>query len=130
MILTDSSVWIDYFNGIDCVETDRLDSLLAQENILMGDIILAEVLQGFSSDTEYKRAQNLLALLPFREMLGREAALQTAKNYRLLRKQGVTVRKTVDVMIGTFCILNHIPLLHRDRDFEPMEKWLGLVTAR
>lgn len=130
MILVDSSVWIDYFNGVVCAETDRLDALLGQDNILMGDIILAEVLQGFSSDTEFKRAQNLLALLPFREMLGREVALQTARNYRLLRKQGLTVRKTVDVMIGTFCILNNIPLLHKDRDFEPMKKWLGLVTVR
>ena len=130
MILVDSSVWIDYFNGVACVETDRLDALLGQDNILMGDIILAEVLQGFSSDTEFKRAQSLLALLPFREMLGRKVALQTAKNYRLLRKQGLTVRKTVDVMIGTFCIVNNIPLLHKDRDFQPMEKWLGLVIVR
>lgn len=63
-------------------------------------------------------------------MLGHKVALQTAKNYRALRKQGVTVRKTVDVMIGTFCIINRIPLLHRDRDFEPMEKWLGLVAVK
>jgi predicted nucleic acid-binding protein len=130
MILVDSSVWIEYFNGVSCAETDRLDALLGQDNILMGDIILAEVLQGFTSDTEFKRAQNLLALLPFREMLGRKVALQTARNYRQLRKHGVTVRKTVDVMIGAFCILNHIPLLHRDRDFKPMEKLLGLVAVK
>lgn len=130
MILVDSSVWIDYFNGVICPETERMDALLGQDSILMGDIILAEVLQGFTSDTEFKRAQNLLAMLPFREMLGHKVALQTAKNYRALRKQGVTVRKTVDVMIGTFCIINRIPLLHRDRDFEPMEKWLGLVAVK
>ena len=130
MILVDSSVWIDYFNGVANAQTDRLDALLGQENILMGDIIMAEVLQGFASDTDFKRAQNLLALLPFREMLGREVALQTARNYRALRKQGVTVRKTVDVMIGTFCILNNIPLLHKDRDFDPMEKWMGLMVVR
>jgi predicted nucleic acid-binding protein len=130
MILVDSSVWIDYFSGVANTKTDRLDALLGQENILMGDIIMAEVLQGFASDIEFKRAQNLLALLPFREMLGREVALQTARNYRALRKQGVTVRKTVDVMIGTFCILNNIPLLHKDRDFDPMEKWLGLMAVR
>lgn len=75
MILVDSSVWIDYFNGVICSETERLDALLGQDSILMGDIILAEVLQGFTSDTEFKRAQNLLALLPFREMLGHEVAL-------------------------------------------------------
>jgi hypothetical protein len=77
----------------------------------MGDLIMAEVLQVFASDTGFKRAQNLLALLPFQEILGREVALQTARNYPALRKQGVTVRKTLDVMIGTFCILNNIPLL-------------------
>ena len=130
MILVDSSVWIDYFNGVVCTQTDRLDSLLGKENILMGDIILAEVLQGFSIDTDFKRAQNLLELLPFREMLGHEVALQAAKNYRTLREQGVTVRKTLDVMIGTFCIVNHLPLLHRDRDFEPMEQLLGLVVIK
>ncbi len=130
MILVDSSVWIDYFNGFACAQTDRLDNLLGQENILMGDIILTEVLQGFSSDSDFKRAQNLLALLPFREMLGQEVALQAASNYRELRKQGVTVRKTLDVMIGTFCIVNHLPLLHRDRDFEPMENLLGLVVIK
>ena len=130
MILVDSSVWIDYFNGVVCTQTDRLDSLLGQENILMGDIILVEVLQGFSNDTDFKRAQNLLELLPFRDMLGHEVALQAARNYRTLRKQGVTVRKTLDVMIGTFCIVNHLPLLHRDRDFDPMEKLLGLVVIK
>lgn len=130
MILVDSSVWVDYFNGVVCAETDRLDALLGQDNILMGDIILAEVLQGFTSDADFRKAQELLALLPFREMLGHEIALQAAKNYRTLRKRGVTVRKTLDMMIGAFCIVNHIPLLHRDRDFDPMEQWLGLVVVR
>lgn len=130
MILVDSSVWIDYFNGVACPQTDRLDSLLGHEMILMGDIILVEVLQGFSADIEFRAARKLLALLPFQAMLGREVALQSAQNYRLLRKQGVTVRKTLDVMIATFCIHNKIPLLHNDRDFVPMEKWLGLVTVK
>lgn len=130
MILADSSVWVDYFNGVACPETDRLDTLLGQDNILMGDIIFTEVLQGFTSDADFRKAQELLALLPFREMLGHEIALQAAKNYRILRKRGVTVRKTLDVMIGTFCVVNHIPLLHRDRDFDPMEQWLGLIAVK
>lgn len=130
MILVDSSVWIDYFDGTVCAETDRLDTLLGEDSIVMGDIILAEVLQGFSSDSEFKRVKALLEVLPFREMLRREVALQSARNYRMLRKQGVTVRKTLDVMIGTFCVLNGMPLLHNDRDFEPMEKLLGLVVVR
>ena len=130
MILVDTSVWIDYFNGVICSETDRLESLLGQETILMGDIILTEVLQGFTEDADFQRATKLLASLPFKEMLGYDVALQSAKNYRLLRKQRVTVRKTIDMMIGTFCILNGLPLLHRDRDFEPIEKWLGLVCVK
>ena len=130
MIRVDSSVWIDYFNGVICPETDRLDALLGQESILMGDIILAEVLQGFMDDAAFQRAKALLSPLPFKAMLGREVALQSAKNYRLLRKQGVTVRKTIDMMVGTFCIHNGLPLLHKDRDFDPMEKWLGLVSVK
>ena len=130
MILVDTSVWIDYFNGVICSETDRLESMLGQETILMGDIILTEILQGFTDDADFQRATKLLAPLPFKEMLGYDVALQSAKNYRLLRKQGVTVRKTIDMMIGTFCILNSLPLLHRDRDFEPIEKWLGLVCVK
>lgn len=129
MILVDSSVWIDYFNGVICPETNLLDGFLGKESILMGDLILSEVLQGFSNDKDFQEAQQLLNLLPFREMLGRQVAIRSAENYRLLRMKGVTVRKTIDVMIGTFCILNQLPLLHRDRDFDPMEKWLGLSTV-
>lgn len=129
MILVDSSVWIDYFNGVICPETNLLDGFLGKESILMGDLILSEVLQGFSNDRDFQKAQQLLNLLPFREMLGREVAIRSAENYRLLRLKGITVRKTIDVMIGTFCILNQLPLLHRDRDFDPMEKWLGLSTV-
>jgi len=129
MILVDSSVWIDYFNGVICPETNLLDGFLGKESILMGDLILSEVLQGFSDDKDFQEAQQLLNLLPFREMLGRDVAVRSAENYRLLRTKGVTVRKTIDVMIGTFCILNQLPLLHRDRDFDPMEKWLGLSTV-
>lgn len=129
MILVDSSVWIDYFNGVICPETNLLDGFLGKESILMGDLILSEVLQGFSNDKDFQEAQQLLNLLPFREMLGHQVAIRSAENYRLLRMKGVTVRKTIDVMIGTFCILNQLPLLHRDRDFDPMEKWLGLSTV-
>jgi hypothetical protein len=129
MILVDSSVWIDYFNGVICPETNLLDGFLGKESILMGDLILSEVLQGFSNDKDFQEAQQLLSLLPFREMLGHQVAIRSAENYRLLRMKGITVRKTIDVMIGTFCILNQLPLLHCDRDFDPMEKWLGLSTV-
>ena len=130
MILADSSVWIDYFNGFICAETDQLDHLLASEPVLTGDIILAEVLQGFDSESEFRRARTLLTRLPYEPMLGRQVALRSAANYRRLRRGGVTVRKTMDVMIATFCIVNNHALLHRDHDFDPMERWLGLKTVR
>ena len=126
MIVVDSSVWIDYFNGVVSAQTDALDHLLAQQQILMGDIILMEVLQGFRKDSDYHHAKELLGLLEFSPMVGRDVAIRGAKNYRILRAKGVTVRKTVDVIIGTFCLINGHHLLHSDRDFEPMEKFLGL----
>jgi len=130
LILVDSSVWIDYFNGVDCPETNRLDRMLSSEPVLTGDIILTEVLQGFNDEADFRRARTLLTRLPFEPMLGRQVALQSAANYRRLRRQGITVRKTLDVMIATFCILNNHALLHRDHDFDPLERWLDLVIAK
>jgi predicted nucleic acid-binding protein len=129
MILVDSSVWIDYFNGKKTPKTDWLDLSLGNITIIMGDLILTEVLQGFQSDDEFKIAKDLLLRLPFMAMGGQELALGSAMNYRLLRKQGITVRKTIDVMIGTFCIHYQLPLLHDDKDFDPMVKFLGLKIA-
>jgi hypothetical protein len=126
MILVDSSVWIDYFNGLRNWQTDLLDDLLSNVPILIGDLILAEVLQGFRSDDDFEVAKTCLNILPFREIGGYEIALQSAQNYRLLRKKGVSVRKTIDVIIGTYCISEGITLLHNDRDFEPMVSLLSL----
>jgi predicted nucleic acid-binding protein len=126
MILVDSSVWIDYFNGKETHDTDRLDRLLGEELLLTGDVILAEVLQGFRTERDYRRASQLLERLEFRAMLGREVALLTARNYRQLCQKGVTPRKTIDVMIASFCLQNDYRLLHSDRDFDLMEKHLGL----
>lgn len=128
MILVDSSVWIDYFNGKKTTKTDWLDSALGNEPIIMGDLVLVEVLQGFQNDNDFKTAKELLLSFPFMEMMGQELAIESALNYRALRKNGVTVRKTIDVMIGTFCIHHQFSLLHDDRDFEPMEKHLKLKT--
>lgn len=128
MILVDSSVWIDYFNGKKSSQTDWLDASLGNTPVIMGDLILTEVLQGFQRDKDFTIARDLLAELPFMAMGGRALALDSAMNYRLLRKQGVTIRKTIDVMIGTFCIHYGLPLLHDDRDFEPMVTLLGLET--
>lgn len=126
MILVDSSVWIDYFNGRKTSQTDWLDSALGKTPIGIGDLILTEILQGFRNDRDFKIARDLLLRLPLMPMGGKELALESAGNYRLLRKKGVTVRKTIDVMIGTFCIHHRISLLHDDRDFDPMVKHLGL----
>lgn len=126
MILIDSSVWIDYFNGRRTAQTDWLDSSLGDTPIVMGDLILTEVLQGFQREKDFKVARDLLLGIPFMPMGGRELALESATNYRFLRSKGVTVRKTIDVMIGTFCIHHQIALLHDDRDFDPMVTFLGL----
>ena len=128
MILVDSSVWISYFNGISTWQTDLLDSCLSDIPVVMGDLILAEVLQGFKSDKDYEAAKDLLGALPFRQIGGYNVAIQSAQNYRVLRKSGVTVRKTIDVIVGTFCIMEGLPLLHDDRDFDPMVSHLSLKT--
>jgi predicted nucleic acid-binding protein len=126
MILVDSSVWIDYFNGRKTSQTDWLDSALGKVPIVIGDLLLTEVLQGFQIERDFRIARDLLLRIPFMPMGGKELALESAGNYRLLRRKGVTVRKTIDVMIGTFCIHHRIALLHDDRDFDPMVKFLGL----
>ncbi len=130
MILVDSSVWIDYFNGNKTPQTDWLDSSLGNTPIIMSDLILTEVLQGFQSEKDYKTASDLLLRIPFMPMLGKDIALESATSYRILRRKGITVRKTIDVMIGTFCIHYQLPLLHDDRDFDPMVKFLGLKVIQ
>jgi len=128
MIMVDSSVWIDYFNGNKTVKTNRLDIILGKELIVMGDLILTEVLQGFQNDNDFKTAKKLLLKFPVVDMGGKELAIKSARNYRILRKNGVTVRKTIDIIIGTFCIHHQILLLHDDRDFNPLERLLKLKT--
>jgi predicted nucleic acid-binding protein len=129
MILVDSSVWVDYFNGVRSRETDLLDSTLGIEPVAIGDLILTEVLQGFRADSDYQTAKSLLLGLTVFELLGQDLAVRAADNYRTLRRRGVTVRKTVDCIIATFCIERGIPLLYTDRDFEPFAKSLGLLSA-
>jgi predicted nucleic acid-binding protein len=130
MILVDSSVWIAYFNGDAAPQTDWLDNALGQEIIIVGDIILTEVLQGFQKEKDFKKAKKLLLDFPVMEMVGKEIAVKAAENYRFLRKKGVTVRKTIDVIIGTFCIEHKLTLIHSDLDFIPLEKYLKLKTVR
>jgi predicted nucleic acid-binding protein len=126
LILVDSSVWIDYFRGVLSPRTDKLDRLLASEPVAIGDLMLTEVLQGFIDEREFKRARNLLTSVTVVELCGRDIAIQAAKNYRMLRGLGVTIRKTIDTVIATRCIESGFTLLHSDRDFEAFEKHLGL----
>jgi predicted nucleic acid-binding protein len=126
MILVDSSVWIDYFNGRITRQTNILDALIGRDLIVVGDLILTEVLQGFQRDKDFNKAGELFDSFIFKEMLGKEIAIKSARNYRILRKNGVTVRKTIDVIIATFCIENNLSLLHSDRDFRVMEEHLAL----
>ena len=129
MILVDSSVWVDYFNGTISPETDLLDAVLGSEPVAIGDLILTEVLQGFRSDSDYNQAKSLLSGLTVFEMLGQDMAIRAADNYRALRRRGVTIRKTVDCIIATFCTERGLPLLYSDRDFDPFVKALGLISA-
>lgn len=126
MIFVDSSVWVDYFNGRQSIETDCLDRLLGIEPIAIGDLVLIEVLQGFKNGSDYNTARKLLTSLTVFTLGGQKTAIKSADNFRLLRKKGVTVRKTIDVLIATFCIEMNLSLLHSDRDFEAFHKYLKL----
>ncbi len=126
MILVDSSVWIDFFNGRQSRETDLLNELLGREPLLIGDLILTEVLQGFRQDKDYRKVKTELENLAFAPMVGHDISIKSADNYRRLRKGGITVRKTIDMLIATFCIENNHRLLHSDRDFDVMVDILGL----
>ena len=129
MILVDSSVWIDYFRGSNTLAAATLDSLLGDEPVAIGDLILAEVLQGFGSDRDFNQGRKLLMTLPLVELVGKDIAVQAAKNFRMLRARGITVRKTVDTLIATSCIEKGIALLYEDRDFDPFVEHLGLQTV-
>lgn len=129
MILVDSSVWIDYFRGAATPQAERLDSLLGNEPIATGDLILAEVLQGFVNDRDFDQARRLLTSLVIVDLAGQRIAIQAARNFRALRALGVTARKTIDAVIATRCIEGRMALLYSDRDFDPFVEHLGLRSA-
>ena len=129
MIIADTSVWIDYFNGKVDSYTDELDKQLNEGNVVLGDLILLEILQGIKSDKEYNKTKMILETLDQYEMLGHNMVTRCANNYRQLRKQGMTIRKTADVIIATFSIENKIPLLFTDRDFKPFVEHCGLISV-
>ena len=126
MLIIDSTVWIAYFNGLENPETDYLHTMVDKMPILIGDLILAEVLQGFRVDADFEKARRTLGKYIQVEMVSPALALQSARNYRLLRRKGITVRKTIDSLIATYCIENEHDFLHSDSDFDGYEKHLGL----
>lgn len=129
MILVDTSVWIDYFNGNHTRQTDLLDHYLSTLPVVMGDIILTEVLQGFRVEKDFATAKSFLSVLPFHHVGGYDVAVQSARVYRSLRKKGITVPKTIDIIIATYCMIEGLTLLHDDRDFDPISAYFPLKTA-
>jgi predicted nucleic acid-binding protein len=129
VILVDSSVWIDYFRGMQSPQTDRLHALLGSEPIATGDLVLTEVLQGFGSAQDFNQSKKLLTSLPIIDLVGGDIAIQAANNFRTLRSLGITVRKTIDTLIATSCIEKGLALLYSDKDFDPFVEHLGLQSA-
>ncbi|MCZ2121678.1 MAG: PIN domain nuclease [Anaerolineales bacterium] len=129
MLIVDTSVWVDYFNGIENSQTDYLDTVLDKTPILIGDLILTEVLQGFRHDPNFEKVRRTLTKFNQVNMVDTALAVQSARNYRFLRQKGITVRKTIDSLIATYCIEHEHKLLHNNNDFDGYEKHLGLQVV-
>jgi predicted nucleic acid-binding protein len=128
LILVDSSVWIDFFRGIDNSGALRLREILRYEEMVVGDLIVVEVLQGYTNEREAEKASELLGRFEQVSIVDPLIARQAATHYRRLRRQGITIRKTIDLLIATRCLDKDWSLLHNDRDFEPLCRYLGLRT--
>ena len=126
MILVDSSVWIDFFRGTVTPQVDALDRLLGEELVAIGDLMMTEVLQGFASERDFNKARRLLGALDLVEIGGRDVMIEAARYFRDLRARGITIRKTIDTLIATRCIVSGYRLLYSDRDFDPFVVHLGL----
>jgi predicted nucleic acid-binding protein len=129
LIVVDSSVWIDFLNGRNAPHVAVLREALGREEIIIGDLMLCEVLQGLEGERTARRVEMLLRRFEIAQMGGDVIAVQAARNFRSLRRRGITVRKTIDLLIGTWCIENRRPLLHNDSDFRPMARHLGLIEV-
>src|SRR3970040_1097465 len=127
MIVVDSTVWIDFLNGRNAPHVRRVRALLGESEMFVGDLMLCEVLQGLENERAARDVEALLRRFDIVPMAGDTVAVAAARNFRVLRARGVTVRKTIDLLIGTWCIAHSLPLLHNDRDFAPMVRHLGLV---
>jgi predicted nucleic acid-binding protein len=127
VIVVDSSVWIDFLNGRNAPHVRRLRAILGTDEIIVGDLMLCEVLQGLDSERAAREVEALLRRFEIAPMAGDAIAVAAARNFRTLRRRGITVRKTIDLLIGTWCIETRRPLLHNDSDFLPMALHLGLI---
>jgi predicted nucleic acid-binding protein len=132
VILVDSSVWIDFFNGRPGPLVDRLADLLQDGSAPLGmpDLVLFEVLRGFRHEQDFQAARRVLAALPVVEIGGEDGALRAAHHYRALRAAGVTIRSPIDVLLASYCIEHDHALLHADRDFDAIESLRGLKVWR
>ncbi len=130
MIVADTSAWIDYFRGVDAPHTAALDYELQHNRIVTGDLIIVEFLQGFRKDKDYQDAKLIMDCLEYFDLAGREIALEASLNLRSLRKIGISVQKPTAVLIATFCIAHNFQLIHNDREYDPMEEFLGLMVRR
>lgn len=128
MILVDSSVWISYLNAKSTQETEFLESILGKSPIVLPDLVYSEILQGYRDDIVFQETKSFLDEFPFAIIGSKELSLASAQNYRFLRKKGITIRKTIDCYIASYCISKDIPLLHSDRDFDPFVAHLGLKS--
>ncbi len=126
MVIVDSTVWIDYLRGVKTPQTEWLENAIDNQRIGLTDLILCEVLQGVSNEKQFEEVRQTLLKCEVFDTGGTELAIQSAKNYQALRRQGKTIRKTIDCLIATFCILNNHALLHNDQDYDPFEESLGL----
>ncbi len=126
MVIVDSTVWIDFLAARANPETLFVKKEFAGRKIGLADLILCEVLQGLRDEAPFERIRQLLTVLPVLDTGGAELAVASARNYRILRAKGITVRKTIDCLIATFCIEHRHSLLHNDRDYDPFEEHLGL----
>jgi predicted nucleic acid-binding protein len=126
MVIVDTTVWIDYFGGNSTPQVEWLEKEMTRQRLGITDIILCEVLQGVRDDGQFDKVRDALLCYEVFSMGGVDLALAAAQNYRALRAQGITVRKTIDCMIATFCLQNNHTLLHNDRDFESFEIVFGL----
>ena len=126
MILVDSSVWIDFLNGKNAEHVTRLRSIFGTGEACIGDLMVCEILQGLDSERAAEEVEAWLRRFRITAIGGETLAVQAARNFRVLRGRGITIRKTIDLLIGSWCIANDVPLLHSDRDFVPMIRYLGL----